>query len=350
MKRIFFIFAVAVLLTGCACKHQWSEATCSAPKTCALCGEVMGDPAGHLWLDATCGTPKTCAVCNASEGNIPGHTWQEATCEMPKTCTVCSIAEGDALNHSWTDWTPAASDASRSCTRCGKEETITMSDYLMQILQGRWVSTRDLIFENQLSMEFFGGKFPAFEIREDGTILLFTPGGMYPSCSLEYLPPASDDAPPFISFALTAEGAEEPFYFFYDPAEDLMQGYLGFWYEREPAETAAVRKMLLGKWVFDSVYTYDDTFAELDHSRYTVEFFSDGTFTACAEKQFHGEWIYHPGDMSSSNGITYYGMIALLGEDHWSMYFTLEDHHDTGITRLRIERPRVERTEFIKEE
>ena len=63
MKKKLIVIALVMLMTlslaGC-CKHQWQEATCGAPKTCALCGKTKGSPVGeHQWQEATCTEPKT---------------------------------------------------------------------------------------------------------------------------------------------------------------------------------------------------------------------------------------------------------------------------------------------------
>lgn len=108
--------------------HQWKDATCTAPKTCERCRKTEGTPKGHAfpdgrvldcenptkctecgtlemeakphaWVDATCAAPKTCAVCHKTEGEpLPDHDWQEATTEVPKTCRVCGATEGEKIN------------------------------------------------------------------------------------------------------------------------------------------------------------------------------------------------------------------------------------------------------------
>ena len=80
-------------------EHEWSDATCVAPKTCATCGETEGEALGHTWADATCTAPKTCSTCNETEGEALGHTWADATCTAPKTCSACNETEGEALGH-----------------------------------------------------------------------------------------------------------------------------------------------------------------------------------------------------------------------------------------------------------
>jgi len=66
--------------------HTWSEATCTAPKTCTVCGETDGDPIPHS---------------TTADGDKP------ATCTSPAFCSVCgeSYGEPDADNHASTDFT-----------------------------------------------------------------------------------------------------------------------------------------------------------------------------------------------------------------------------------------------------
>lgn len=63
MKRKFCwilvaLIALMMILTGCQCKHEWKEATCTEPKICTKCGETEGEPLGHEWKEATCTEPK----------------------------------------------------------------------------------------------------------------------------------------------------------------------------------------------------------------------------------------------------------------------------------------------------
>lgn len=74
-KLISFILALAMIfsLTACGCDHQWQEATCTTPKTCAECGETEGEAAGHTpgkWIVSAVDTEKLtmtqdlpCDVC-----------------------------------------------------------------------------------------------------------------------------------------------------------------------------------------------------------------------------------------------------------------------------------------------
>ena len=99
--------------------HTWADATCTAPKTCTTCGATDGAAKGHTWTDATCTAPKTCSVCGATDGAAKGHTWTDATCTAPKTCSVCGAADGEAKGHTWAD---ATTEAPKTCTVCGTTE------------------------------------------------------------------------------------------------------------------------------------------------------------------------------------------------------------------------------------
>lgn len=134
--------------------HSWKDATCTAPKTCSVCGATEGSALGHIEvIDAAilptctadgktegkhcsrCGAvivaqstvPRlghlygvtikaptcteqgydlyTCARCGDSyETNFTealGHNWVDATCTTPKTCSRCDATEGEALGHAW---------------------------------------------------------------------------------------------------------------------------------------------------------------------------------------------------------------------------------------------------------
>ena len=64
------------------CEHNWADATCTAPKTCTVCGATDGEALGHSFAPATCTAPKTCA-CGATEGEALGHTY------FYNLCLVC---------------------------------------------------------------------------------------------------------------------------------------------------------------------------------------------------------------------------------------------------------------------
>ncbi len=121
MKKILTVFVILLILilSGCACKHQWVDANCTAPKTCSNCQETEDEPLGHNWLDATCTTAKTCSKCQVTEGAPLGHSWLAATCSAPKTCEVCAATVGETLPHDYED---ATCTAPKTCKKCNATE------------------------------------------------------------------------------------------------------------------------------------------------------------------------------------------------------------------------------------
>lgn len=111
-------FMAMFLLCSCGCTHEWQEATCEAPKTCALCGETEGEVIAHEWNEATCIEPKTCAFCGITEGEPAAHEWVAATCTEPKTCFTCKETEGNANGHVFTE---ATCTTAERCSVCGFE-------------------------------------------------------------------------------------------------------------------------------------------------------------------------------------------------------------------------------------
>lgn len=88
---------ICFMLTGCCISHDWKEATCTEPKTCAKCGEVEGEALGHTWTEATCAEPKTCSVCGETEGEPLEHTLTDANYQQAAVCEVCGETVGEPL-------------------------------------------------------------------------------------------------------------------------------------------------------------------------------------------------------------------------------------------------------------
>ncbi|MBQ3488705.1 MAG: hypothetical protein IJA71_10515, partial [Clostridia bacterium] len=117
------IAAFLVILAVCFFTvHIWKDATCSSPRTCALCGKTEGQKLEHDWIAATCKTPETCSLCGETRGSF-GHKWEDATCLQPKTCQVCHATQGGALGHDWQD---ATYDAPMTCSRCGRVQGVPL--------------------------------------------------------------------------------------------------------------------------------------------------------------------------------------------------------------------------------
>ena len=118
-RILLSILLCAVLLTGCSCRHQWQDATCTTARHCTQCGAVEAGALGHDWLDATCVTPSTCSRCGLTEGAAMGHDWLDATCAHPRICSVCAVTEGQPLEHIWAG--TATLYTAPWCALCGIE-------------------------------------------------------------------------------------------------------------------------------------------------------------------------------------------------------------------------------------
>lgn len=97
MVMLFF----GCLLTACGCEHEWSDATCLAPKTCRLCNITEGKALGHDYDEATCSTPKMCKLCGDIAGDPLGHDYGEADCSNPQMCLRCDATQGEPLGHTF---------------------------------------------------------------------------------------------------------------------------------------------------------------------------------------------------------------------------------------------------------
>lgn len=73
------LLSIAIGMCGCH-SHEFSEATCTQPKTCISCGETEGEVLPHSFSEATCTQPKTCEICGATEGEALGHSVSIGKC------------------------------------------------------------------------------------------------------------------------------------------------------------------------------------------------------------------------------------------------------------------------------
>lgn len=114
--------------------YKASDATCTAKatyyKSCA-CGEKgtetfeYGEPSEHNWTPATCIAPKTCSVCGATEGDALGHTegteWKSDADNHWHVCTVAGC--GVVIESSKAAHTPDREAATETepvkCSVCG---------------------------------------------------------------------------------------------------------------------------------------------------------------------------------------------------------------------------------------
>lgn len=127
--------------------HVWEEANCVAPKTCTVCGLTEGESSDHYYksvvTDPTCTeagfTTHTCTGCGDSYVDSyvepTGHSWRVATCSAPKTCAICGKTEGEVLGHDYDKavTAPTCTEAgftTYTCTACGHSYVGNYTDAL----------------------------------------------------------------------------------------------------------------------------------------------------------------------------------------------------------------------------
>ena len=88
--------------TCSVCKDSYTEAIAATGKH---------NYTSKVTTEATCTKDGvktfTCSMCKDSytESIVAGHKWSNATCTAAKTCSACKIVEGEALGHSYVDAT-----------------------------------------------------------------------------------------------------------------------------------------------------------------------------------------------------------------------------------------------------
>lgn len=105
-KWICLLLAAASLFALSACGHQhtWQAASCTAPKTCAECGETEGEPLGHSPTEATYWAPSVCSVCGEqlAEKLVPDFEqcgFQVIDVKDLPTENVFTDSQGEGDNH-----------------------------------------------------------------------------------------------------------------------------------------------------------------------------------------------------------------------------------------------------------
>ncbi len=96
---------------GEALGHAWIDADCVIPRICSVCNATDGEALGHDAPGLSCTTGGFCNRCH-NDIDAMGHSMSQATCTEPATCKICGITEGEALGHT---------TANGLCERCNKE-------------------------------------------------------------------------------------------------------------------------------------------------------------------------------------------------------------------------------------
>lgn len=107
------------------CEHEWQDATCTAPKTCKLCGNTKGDALGHSGGTATCAGAAICTECGEEYGETDAsvHTGEEVWFKHLNThnrgYSCCGAAVTEAEDHA---------KSGGVCTVCGFDPVISISE------------------------------------------------------------------------------------------------------------------------------------------------------------------------------------------------------------------------------
>ncbi len=187
MKKILTTIVLtalaAFLLAGCCMSHDWQEANCLAPKTCAKCGATEGEPLEHSWQAASCEAPETCALCSETRGEALGHTWEPADCVRPERC-ACGAEQGDALGHKIVhngealmySEVPGYEDIGHGivhtgdCELCGEQGSVFYNDwanFINAFLPGTW----------RLDVAIYITTLESYDLSEGGFTVQIYPDG-----------------------------------------------------------------------------------------------------------------------------------------------------------------------------
>ncbi len=111
-----------------------ADATCTAPQTCTVCGEILKSENGHIaGVEATCTAAQICTVCGEKLSPALGHDMIhsdaiDATCtedgySSGSHCSRCDHTEGKAVipAKGHTAGTDATCTSNQVCTVCGVE-------------------------------------------------------------------------------------------------------------------------------------------------------------------------------------------------------------------------------------
>ena len=130
-------YTEAIAATG---KHNYiskvtTEATCSKDGvktfTCSMCKDSYTESiaAGHKWTNATCTAPKTCSVCKLTEGDALGHTTDNGTCSRCNTVIFKPLVYSGTGDTAITGINIPAGSFSVTLTHAGKSNFITKFYY-----------------------------------------------------------------------------------------------------------------------------------------------------------------------------------------------------------------------------
>lgn len=93
--------AAIIALTGCECKHDWSDANCIYPRMCSKCGAIEGEKAAHTY-----GNDGRCTFCGIDSHTAgDGHYYNaQGVCSCGDITTTYKLKLNDAAK-AWAQFT-----------------------------------------------------------------------------------------------------------------------------------------------------------------------------------------------------------------------------------------------------
>lgn len=228
MMQLLMAALCVLLLSGCGCQHEWTDADCVNPKTCTLCQQAEGEALGHSWQEAACESAKTCTACGATEGETLGHSWQEAACETAKTCTTCGKTEGEAVGHTVGHWAYADGGYTGTCEVCHVQAAATPEEHIRQAMAGTWDA--DLLVQNVWNFQENPGHQITLQSSGDGVLSCGSEGEYVFKMTFAPAKETENGAGKFVRYDFTMEILNM------DIQEGKFTGTLADWYEREAGE------------------------------------------------------------------------------------------------------------------
>lgn len=305
---------LTVLLSGCSCQHEWSDADCTNPQICSKCQEVSGDPLGHSFQAATCDTPEVCSRCGATQGQALGHQWDAPDCTTPATCRVCGLTDGEPLGHDYDIWTQIDSDMTHTCNLCGNVETIPYDPllYTQDQLLGNW----DLFALGSVSSAQYGPVYALHFSKDFQVSGRFLNMDFVGTWSLSYI---TDD---YYEGTLTISGVEHVFY--YSTPDQVVMIPLYNDYDEYIANAKLKRvddaePYVIGTWS-----------VEYNNASYQLKLMSDRSFLASFDIPFHGKWYLYPTTPKQGHSMNVVYMIGATCYENRSDVFFLERPIEEG--------------------
>ena len=275
---ILSLVFLTVVLTGCECKHTWTEADCENPQICSQCGERGADPLGHYWIPASC--------------------------TVPETCSHCSKTNGLPLEHHFGDWIADGTQMTHKCEDCGLEETeeMTQEVYLDMLLRGHWditalVKTQEQEFYSVNVFDNIVGEYLQFE---EGHVLTGNINQEIFAGTWDFFQYEETDGNEIYIFqAIDESGRDLEMHLTRTAEQDILSVFFGEGVRVLLVNYDDVTGGIIGTWKTDS-------------NDYTLRFLEDHTVSCALNEEFEGTWHLTP--MQEAGSLAYYTIYIIKAD------------------------------------